>query len=965
MRRWDAVPAELKRQPRWVCWKLVEKAGRKTKMPVCAATGKMASSTDAATWCSFEDAVVAVGRLGASGVGFVFGPDRAYTGLDLDHVIRDGVLDPGYQWVVDAAGTYTEISPSGDGLHLYFRGSKPAGADRCRKGGVEMYDHDRFFTVTGTPFTGCREVACRPDVVERAYRAWIEPVEAPPQPTLADAAVARDDARGSNVAGGTDGGNGGGFSAADLTDQELMDRMLASRAGAEIRALLDGDVGAYGNDHSAADMALCNKLAFWCAGDEARMDRFFRASGLMRSKWDSRRGGTTYGAQTVAEAARRCTEFYRPRRPGRMPSRRAQGSSRQAKPTYTQRNWVEPHQGMSEDTYACSMPAHEATRVDDLGRFLEPFDDMCPPSFWNWRADAGGALFHRSDDGSSSRLVCTNAPWIAMDLVNSEEGLVRALVRVKTRDGVRELAMDRDAILSSNRIVGALAPLGAAVSTANAKEVVRYLTEAEMAYWHVRPRRESARHLGWAAEPLGAFLPYDDGEVRFDATADQASKARPFEKPSGTLGEWVAGMAPARAKSPAFRLVLAASFASPLVSVVSVQAFIVYLWGRSRSGKTPTLKAAGSVWGNPTEGADGYFRTFADTPKSIIRSATLLHDMPVIVDELQAKGSAGGGQAGKRMAVEDLLYSLSLGKERGALNSDRTMMRTGSWRSLTIATGEIPVVGDNTMQGAANRTLEINAEPFADPADAQAIHRLVAAQHGTAGRAFIEALRGNDRAFYEAEFERVRDLVDALAGGHPQAQNVALVAFADALASFYVFSPGSGWEACVDGGLELARWALEHATGGESDTDAKAIQRVNEFFVESSIHFDDGCEMDRLERWGVRDKLPGGGYMWHVFPSALERDLTAHGFDKAKTLRRMADEGLLSLQSGRRGFGKQKRMGDGSRVYCYAIDGPALEKFLDEAHAGDGEGGVATVGAGVGVATAVGGYAGYGGGRDA
>ncbi|MGN0908900.1 MAG: HD domain-containing protein, partial [Succinivibrio sp.] len=119
--------------------------------------------------------------------------------------------------------------------------------------------------------------------------------------------------------------------------------------------------------------------------------------------------------------------------------------------------------------------------------------------------------------------------------------------------------------------------------------------------------------------------------------------------------------------------------------------------------------------------------------------AALLHDVPVIVDELQSKG-APGGQGAKRQVVEDLLYSLSLGHERGALKSDRSMMRAGSWRCLTIATGEIPIVGGSTQQGAANRTLELNAEPFSDVREAQAMHHLVAAQHGTAGRTFVRSL---------------------------------------------------------------------------------------------------------------------------------------------------------------------------------------------------------------------------------
>ena len=128
------VPAELKAEARWVCWRREELNGKTTKLPACAANGRMAKSTDPATWATLEEAVAAVGRWRCDGVGFVFGPDRAFKGLDLDHVIEGGVLDPAYCWVVEEAGTYTEVSPSGDGLHLIFRGAKPDWAQRSRKG---------------------------------------------------------------------------------------------------------------------------------------------------------------------------------------------------------------------------------------------------------------------------------------------------------------------------------------------------------------------------------------------------------------------------------------------------------------------------------------------------------------------------------------------------------------------------------------------------------------------------------------------------------------------------------------------------------------------------------------------------------------------------------------------------------------------------------------------------------------
>lgn len=901
------VPRELKQEPRWVCWRREERNGKATKLPVDAHTGRMAKSTDPATRATFEEAVAAVGRWRCDGVGFVFGPDRAFTGLDLDHVISDGALDPAYRWVVEEAGTYTEVSPSGDGLHLIFRGAKPDWAQRSRKGQpggrvVEMYDHDRYFTVTGSVFEGRGALAENPGVVERTYRTWIEPEARSAQPRLDDAAREA--------------------STGDMGDDELVERMLASRSGGDIRALLAGDCSAQGGDHSAADMALCSHLAFWCAGDAARMDRIFRHSGLMRDKWDSRRGGTTYGAQTIERAISGATEFYRPRAARRDGSSRSRNIKNVCSiPTRRERQGVPDGDGDPEQATE-GAPSVEGWHVDERGRL--------------WAADAAGELRYT---------VTATAPWIACDLVDVDTGDVRALVRVAVAGGARERALDRDVLLNQSRIIGALTPLGANVSSTNAKDIVRYLTDCERRCAGSRPRARSVVHLGWAEGPLSAFMPYDaGGEVRFDPSPDEAVKARPFMEPAGTLPDWVAGMAPARAASPAFRCVMAASFASPLVALLGVQTFIVYLWGRSRSGKTPTLKAAGSVWGDPTEGSDSYFRTFADTPKSIVRAAALFHDIPVIIDELQSKG-APGGQASKRQIVEDLLYSLSLGHERGALNSDRSMMRAGSWRSLTIATGEIPIVGESTQQGAANRTLELNAEPFADVRQAQAMHHLVAREHGTAGRAFVEALRRNPAEFYARQFAQVRDAVSSIACGHPQADNVALLAFADALEEFYVFSPGSGWQGCLDGALAMAAWALGNATGSEGgDTDLKAIQFLAEWLVGNRIHFDDYCENDRLERWGaVEDKSCAPGFLWYVFSSVLERALAGGNFDRQKTLRRMAEEGLLVCDSGHR-YTKQKRFRNAGRVYCVCIDNEALEAFLERAATGAGAAVIASQG---------------------
>jgi len=87
-----------------------------------------------------------------------------------------------------------------------------------------------------------------------------------------------------------------------LSDEELIRRAQSARNGERFLRLWNGDSSEYGGDRSRADAALCCILAYWCGGDPDRVDRLFRQSGLMRSKWDRRSGDTTYSALTIQSA---------------------------------------------------------------------------------------------------------------------------------------------------------------------------------------------------------------------------------------------------------------------------------------------------------------------------------------------------------------------------------------------------------------------------------------------------------------------------------------------------------------------------------------------------------------------------------------------------------------------------------------------------------------------------------------
>ena len=170
------IPASLRRLPQWVCWKYIQRNGRDTKCPIRSDTGAMADATDPSTWSTWDEALKKFQSSNdLAGVGFVFSPDDNFCGVDLDDCLdpATGQAKPWARQLMDQLDSYAEISPSGKGIKIFIRGSKPG--KRCRKpyhdGEVEIYDQGRFFTVTGVPYNGSpADVKARQDALNAAYR---------------------------------------------------------------------------------------------------------------------------------------------------------------------------------------------------------------------------------------------------------------------------------------------------------------------------------------------------------------------------------------------------------------------------------------------------------------------------------------------------------------------------------------------------------------------------------------------------------------------------------------------------------------------------------------------------------------------------------------------------------------------------------------------------------------------------
>jgi primase-polymerase (primpol)-like protein len=300
----NAMPIELRHLDQWVAWGTRSRDGALTKVPLDPADGRYASTADPETWGCFDTALGAVRRPDVTGIGFVFTDCDSYVGVDLDdcRVPEAGTLTEPAAEICDTLGSYTEVSPSGTGVHVIVRGTLPAGARR--RGSVELYETGRFFTMTGARVVGTpAAVAERPAALQGVHRRHVaQSVEA-------------------ESAGGTSTSTTAGGDridrpltfATDLDDHTLLSKAQSAANGAKFTALWRGETSGY-DSHSEADMALCCLLAFWTGHDHRRMDALFRDSGLYREKWDAVHyaDGATYGERTVERATRHVTDAFEP-----------------------------------------------------------------------------------------------------------------------------------------------------------------------------------------------------------------------------------------------------------------------------------------------------------------------------------------------------------------------------------------------------------------------------------------------------------------------------------------------------------------------------------------------------------------------------------------------------------------------------------------------------------------------------
>lgn len=535
-----------------------------------------------------------------------------------------------------------------------------------------------------------------------------------------------------------------------------------------------------------------------------------------------------------------------------------------------------------------------ATSLDNWTNFDGPYDRMYCGS---WIAREDGIWVQ--DTGKMDVQACYHPILPVERLKNLETGEEQLKLAYKRNGRWEEIIVPKTIVTSANKIV-ALSGRGIAVTSENARLLVRYLADVENANEKYISVQYSSSKLGWIKKD---FLPYDteiifDGDSRFKQVFESIQSR-------GSARAWYRHVEELRRSGRVeIRMMLAASFASVLVGPLGGLPFIVDLWGETEGGKTVTLMLAASVWADPDE--NNYIGDFKTTDVALEARADLLNSLPMILDDT-SKVSAR-----IRDNFEGIVYDLCSGKGKSRSNKELGMNRENKWRNAILTNGERPLSSYVVQGGAINRILEVECgdNVYRDP---QETVEILKKNHGHAGKDFVDAVKemGTDQ-LREMQRKIQAEIYDD-EKMQKQSISLSIILTADRIATDYLFGDGQYLS------LEEAKAVL--VDRDELSDNERCYQYIlSEIDINSERFNPLGVT---TEKWGLIENEYA-----IIYNNVMDAMCRKGGFSKKSFLSWAAKNGLLQTQAGNPT--KVKKI-SGSPVRCVWLkmdDGQPSDEFV-------------------------------------
>ena len=456
------------------------------------------------------------------------------------------------------------------------------------------------------------------------------------------------------------------------------------------------------------------------------------------------------------------------------------------------------------------------------------------------------AFTHQEEEKS----VCSHPIMPVERLVNIDTYIEKVKLAFYKDKKWQYLIAERNTLASKNKILQ-IANLGIEVNDNNAKELITFLNTTIQLNMETIPLNNAVTHLGWTDK---GFVPYVkdfkfDGDKSFEGIFKDIRRKGDYEL-------WKEYMRNLR-KSETLHLIIAASFASPLIEKVHINSFILHLWGKSGTGKTIALMAAMSVWGNPKVGH--LVKNLNSTNVGLERLAAFLNNIPFAGDELQAIKN-------RYTDFSELIYQLTQGEGKSRGTVDGGIQEQLKWSNLFLTTGEEPITSAYSKEGVKNRVIEVEENELIVENGHQAA-MFLNENYGDAGRDFIENLPST-----EYLIQRHAELFEKInRGSGKQANALALILLADEIVSKQIFH---------DTPLTVQQISKYHTE--DIDEADRIYELIVDYFYRNINKF---SENSNTEYWGGYEEDREGNIKTFFFiPSVLRDFLKENGisFDGIK-----------------------------------------------------------------------------------
>lgn len=505
---------------------------------------------------------------------------------------------------------------------------------------------------------------------------------------------------------------------------------------------------------------------------------------------------------------------------------------------------------------------------------------------------------------------CTKPVIITRKLFNVNTNKYKFELTYRDRNNrLRTAAFSSSWLLNATKVQG-LSDYDINMTTTEAKHFTEYLSD--FVRCNNLPIADSTDKLGWFGSD---FVPYNK-TVTFDSEAQFQELYTAVMDHSGAPEAWIEYVQDLRATNkPEIFISLAASFASPLLSLINGLPFICNLYGTSGKGKTVCLILAASIWGDPNKYISDSSNTMVANE---IRLSTHNH-LPVMLDDFSKISS------GKFVNISDIIYSLCSGIGKSRSNTSLTLNEQKRWQCAILTNMERPLIESDAKGGSVNRVLDFRIGVSSIFENGNNVVSFLEDNYGFAGEDYISeliSLREKDPDYIKKRYRHwTNQIYNVYGKGHTfsdkQVSSLAVMFLADELSEKYLFKDGLGM--CKNPSIYVTQLKdkreVEEGQRGYEYV-LQCIYRDINMFEPQNKDIDDDSYRGKVG--GNIEHLPSNVIVINILAEQFRKYMKDGDFSEKITVDWIIDKGLLyKYETGRR---KRKvTIVKNYAAYCYSI----------------------------------------------